>query len=389
MVKRKKRGQGNLITTVLIVILVLAGVVIVWNVVAGVLNNSKGDAQKNIFAIKLTPEGKIISDSSQVQIKVHRAPGKGTLTAIKFLLRGNDNMYYNYTQTTNLPDELETKTYTILYSSLSKFSSNKIIGVQFTPSIKDAKGVEFLGLTSPLLKIGNGSLSICTANWTCGNWGSCTSGLQTRTCTDINNCGGTNPNPTNRSCVCTPGNRMCSSSNTYLICDSTGHWGTIPQSCSYGQLCDGNDGTCKYGSCKNVNTPFCEILTGPTSCTNLGCSWTYSDICEDNGNGWGGNCGNIGSDGYDSCGSATSSRCSWGPVWWDWTDKCNRVDYWWWNDLSSCSEVTTAYACEQYVSSWCTTRYANSCYGSATGDCTSIGDMATCYTTSGYCSWSL
>jgi hypothetical protein len=36
----------------------------------------------------------------------------------------------------------------------------------------------------------------CTENWSCGNWGSCsTTGTQTRTCTDLNSCGTTNFKP--------------------------------------------------------------------------------------------------------------------------------------------------------------------------------------------------
>jgi hypothetical protein len=38
--------------------------------------------------------------------------------------------------------------------------------------------------------------STCTENWSCSNWGSCsTSGTQSRTCTDLNACGTTNFKP--------------------------------------------------------------------------------------------------------------------------------------------------------------------------------------------------
>ncbi|MBI3115509.1 MAG: hypothetical protein HYZ09_03410 [Candidatus Kerfeldbacteria bacterium] len=42
----------------------------------------------------------------------------------------------------------------------------------------------------------------CTESWTCGDWSACTSGTQTRSCTDANSCGTTASKPeTNRQCV--------------------------------------------------------------------------------------------------------------------------------------------------------------------------------------------
>lgn len=41
----------------------------------------------------------------------------------------------------------------------------------------------------------DGSTPPCTENWSCGDWSTCADGLQTRTCTDANNCGTTNGRP--------------------------------------------------------------------------------------------------------------------------------------------------------------------------------------------------
>jgi hypothetical protein len=45
---------------------------------------------------------------------------------------------------------------------------------------------------------------VCTPSWTCGAWGTCTSGTQTRTCTDSNSCGVSTGKPA-ESQSCTPG----------------------------------------------------------------------------------------------------------------------------------------------------------------------------------------
>lgn len=382
-----------MITTVLIVILVLAGIIIVWNVIAGVLKNSGEETQKNVFAVTLTPDGKINSDSSQVQVKIKRSSGKGEISGIKFLLKGDDGKYYNYIQTTNLPQELETKTYTILYSSLTNFLSNKIVSVQFSPVLKDASGKEYTGMISPVLKSHEGLiLNLCASLWTCTLFTTaCSDGQFTRTCTDSNNCNPpTSPKPIESlSCSCTSGDRVCLNSTSFKVCDNSGNWGSS-QSCSSNYLCDGSDGQCKPASCKNSddNNPpsSCEIFTGTNSCTAVSCSWYSADACEDNGQQtWGGSCGNIGSDNYDSCGTATSGKCYWDDPWF-WSPYCANNG----QSLNSCPEVTTAYACE-YVNSWCNPRYANRCYGNPSSvACSAIGDMNICNSeTGGYCVWGL
>lgn len=44
----------------------------------------------------------------------------------------------------------------------------------------------------------------CTESWSCGAWGTCLSGLQNRTCTDVNDCGTTDDRPA-LSQVCSTG----------------------------------------------------------------------------------------------------------------------------------------------------------------------------------------
>ena len=50
----------------------------------------------------------------------------------------------------------------------------------------------------------------CTPSWSCGSWSSCTNNLQTRTCTDSNNCGVTTGKPV-ESQSCTPECPTCNS----------------------------------------------------------------------------------------------------------------------------------------------------------------------------------
>lgn len=59
-----------------------------------------------------------------------------------------------------------------------------------------------------LYKCGITPLITCTPNWTCSGWNTCTNGMQTRECTDSNNCGITINQPT--------ATQTCSSNSTAL-----------------------------------------------------------------------------------------------------------------------------------------------------------------------------
>ncbi len=85
----------------------------------------------------------------------------------------------------------------------------------------------------------------CVENWNCGSWSSCSSGTQTRVCTDLNSCGTTGSKPLeSQTCgSCVPD-----------TCESLGHeCGVVTEgncgnelncgTCSSGQTCD-YDGTC-------------------------------------------------------------------------------------------------------------------------------------------------
>lgn len=91
--------------------------------------------------------------------------------------------------------------------------------------------------------IGDGTINpSCTESWTCTEWGTCSNNIQTRACTDSNNCGTTNNKPTlSQNCAttpvaieCTPENvgiRRCFSATKYQKCMSSGSWSGL-LSCS-------------------------------------------------------------------------------------------------------------------------------------------------------------
>lgn len=89
-------------------------------------------------------------------------------------------------------------------------------------------------------QIGDGNINPgCTENWQCVVFGTCNNGIQTRSCTDLNNCGTNSDKPVEqRTCVliteCNSANvgiRKCYSSTKYQTCLSSGSWSGV-LSCS-------------------------------------------------------------------------------------------------------------------------------------------------------------
>lgn len=155
----------------------------------------------------------------------------------------------------------------------------------------------------------------CTPNWQTGPWGVCnkTTGLQTRTVTDANNCDITAGKPLNtQSCtvcgglnlVCCPGNTCAGAglicrinSGGTFICAACG--GNGQPCCSTGSQCTGAltcrafDSTCQQpiiASCGNTGEPCCAGNTCPGNssleckggfCNVPGATCAVSDNCDE------------------------------------------------------------------------------------------------------------
>ena len=111
MVKRGKKSQSEVITTVLIILLVLAAVAIVWGVVNNIVSRGAGSAGKGAICMEITIDIPSINTASSI-VKVHRTAGgeDNAVANIKFLVNGKSATHNN----TDLAlGPLETKDYTI------------------------------------------------------------------------------------------------------------------------------------------------------------------------------------------------------------------------------------------------------------------------------------
>ena len=133
---------------------------------------------------------------------------------------------------------------------------------------------------TPVINIIISQGTSCEEDWECTNWSSCVGGNQTRTCTDLANCGTTNYKPfETQSCI------ECTNGTTQSCTTLLGNPGT--------QLCTNNLwgqclGQCIPGTTETCSTP--EGYTGTKTCQNNeqwgSCVFQLTDCVQGQINDW-------------------------------------------------------------------------------------------------------
>lgn len=146
----EKRGQSEVITTVLIILLVLAAVFIVYVAVRNMIQRGTEQASTAPLDVSLTTSSTDLSQSL-VNISVSRSAGEGNISSIKIIFR-NATTTWTYENITSLPGELETRVYSInLTGNISnvlsyevypviKSGSKEIIGLKATNTESGSSG---------------------------------------------------------------------------------------------------------------------------------------------------------------------------------------------------------------------------------------------------------
>lgn len=143
-------------------------------------------------------------------------------------------------------------------------------------------------------------VTVCTEDWSCGDWSDCTGDAQTRTCTDANSCGTTDDKPSTSqsctvtctedwdcddwsSCVDNKQTRSCTDQND---CDTTDDKPSTRRDCA---MCETNsecdDGKvstkdrCSGSPKKCSNTVITDCFSGDDYCPS-GCSSQGDDDCD-------------------------------------------------------------------------------------------------------------
>lgn len=136
---KNKKSQGNVLIVVLVIVMVLAGVVIVWNIVYPMIQQKSSEADTSLFSVNLRVKEIVLSETGASKVSVERTSGEGEINSLKFIFYDENGQSTISSQNVNLPKELETKTY--YFSPFSNFG--KIKSVSVAPSINNKLGMEF------------------------------------------------------------------------------------------------------------------------------------------------------------------------------------------------------------------------------------------------------
>ncbi len=110
---KSKRSQSGVITTVLIILAVIAAVFIVYNVVVGMIRDRSGDIGTEKIDIPLETYSSDLSQNT-IDVAVSRKAGEGNLTRVEIIFRNESGGYCEYSNDTAMPGELETVIYNVV-----------------------------------------------------------------------------------------------------------------------------------------------------------------------------------------------------------------------------------------------------------------------------------
>jgi len=137
---KAKRSQVGLITVVLIILLVLAAIVVVWNVVYGLIKKSSEDVRIDTFQNTIeVSEVKFVDSFAQVRVK--RLSGEANITGLKFIFYDSSGASSIIERTDNMLGVLESKEYKINEREIN-LNEKKIVKVVVVPEFGKKLGLE-------------------------------------------------------------------------------------------------------------------------------------------------------------------------------------------------------------------------------------------------------
>ena len=152
----EKRGQSGLIVAIVLIMVVLVSIIIVWNLVFGILNNSSSQTGIDQFSNTVTIESVKLLINGDLEVNVKKGSGDGTINSLKFNVFDSAGTAYSIALNNTNLNTLETKTY-ILNASIIK-ANNKLKSVSVYPALGNKIGMEAQAYDSALNKDSSGNL---------------------------------------------------------------------------------------------------------------------------------------------------------------------------------------------------------------------------------------
>ena len=121
MIKKNMQGQSQIITTVLIILLVLVGIIIVWNVINRTVKEKSTEVDISGIITNLKLESAYISEDNQtLKITIKRDATGGELEFIKFILQDSEGKTYTTNAISPVPNVLESISYDLKESGINE-----------------------------------------------------------------------------------------------------------------------------------------------------------------------------------------------------------------------------------------------------------------------------
>lgn len=140
----QRRGLSDVVTTVLIILISLAAVVLLWNFLQPILSNATNLGTEQ-FTTKLSvPEDSLVLDPSnqQLSLNIERGAGEGNIAGFIFGLKDPSGNVKTFRQNVSI-DQLELRNFVVNYS---QYNFDDVVSVSITPIFKNNQtGKEVVG----------------------------------------------------------------------------------------------------------------------------------------------------------------------------------------------------------------------------------------------------
>ncbi|MBU1129526.1 MAG: hypothetical protein KJ949_02775 [Nanoarchaeota archaeon] len=256
---QSKRGLSGVITTLIIILLVIAAIGIIWAVVNPFIRESAEEISLAKFTLDLRiQQASVNTGTGDVSVSVKRGQGDGDLVALQFILSDGLNSIVIEEPSTLLQQEMETYTLTGIEWDDSLLPSG-VTEVSVAPIYATTSGTAVTGDIADTYVIGSGSVGVtppanppanpdCDATWTCESLGF-VCGSTFDDCSNPLDCGGEN----------------C---GTGFVCNGTGQ-------CIAEELCEDTCESLGYEcNYNNVNWTICGESIDCGSCSAGICNST-------------------------------------------------------------------------------------------------------------------
>jgi len=142
---RDKKAVSEIVTTILIILLVLAAIVIVWQVVKKTISKGSENIGAEQFTVSLATQEINLSENP-VNVSVTRKAGQGEISEIRIIFKNAEGDSWEKSIISNLPGQLETKTYSIPRAEILAGLEGEPVSVEIYPVIKTSSGKEIIGI---------------------------------------------------------------------------------------------------------------------------------------------------------------------------------------------------------------------------------------------------